>query len=92
MTGWPASSYCWSCDDAAGSDQVRPLLPGTGASLVLVTSRRHLTTLEDARAVSLDTLPPQDAAGLLVRLRPGPAWIPATRPWPRSPGCAGTFR
>ena len=55
-------------DDAAGSDQVRPLLPGTGASLVLVTSRRHLTTLEDARAVSLDTLPPQDAAGLLVRL------------------------
>src|SRR5207249_11195975 len=35
---------------------------------VLVTSRRHLTTLEDARAVSLDTLPPSDAAGLLVRL------------------------
>jgi tetratricopeptide (TPR) repeat protein/transcriptional regulator with XRE-family HTH domain len=60
-------------DDAAGSEQVRPLLPGTGASLVLVTSRRHLTTLEDARAVSLDTLPPRDAAELLVRLagRPG---------------------
>ena len=60
-------------DDAAGSEQVRPLLPGTGASLVLVTSRRHLTTLEDARAVSLDTLPPPDAADLLVRLaaRPG---------------------
>ena len=55
-------------DDAAGSDQVRPLLPGHGASLVLVTSRRHLTTLEDARAVSLDTLPSSDAAGLLVRL------------------------
>jgi tetratricopeptide (TPR) repeat protein len=60
-------------DDAAGSEQVRPLLPGTGASLVLVTSRRHLTTLEDARTVSLDTLPPRDAAELLVRLaaRPG---------------------
>lgn len=60
-------------DDAAGSDQVRPLLPGHDASLVLVTSRRHLTTLEDARAVSLDTLPPSDAAALLVRLaaRPG---------------------
>jgi tetratricopeptide (TPR) repeat protein/transcriptional regulator with XRE-family HTH domain len=55
-------------DDAAGSDQVRPLLPGTGGSLVLVTSRRHLTALEDARAVSLDALPPQDAAELLVRL------------------------
>jgi transcriptional regulator with XRE-family HTH domain len=60
-------------DDAAGSDQVKPLLPGTPGSLVLVTSRRHLTALEDARAISLDTLPPGEAAGLLVRLagRPG---------------------
>ena len=60
-------------DDAADSDQVRPLLPGTGRSLVLVTSRRHLSALEDATAVSLDTLPPGEAAGLLVRLagRPG---------------------
>ena len=55
-------------DDAAGSEQVLPLLPGTGGSLVLVTSRRHLTALEDATAVSLDTLPPGEAAGLLVRL------------------------
>ena len=60
-------------DDTAGSDQVRPLLPGSGSSLVLVTSRRHLTALEDARSVSLDTLSPRDAAELLVRLaaRPG---------------------
>jgi tetratricopeptide (TPR) repeat protein/transcriptional regulator with XRE-family HTH domain len=60
-------------DDAAGSEQVRPLLPGSGGSLVLVTSRRHLTALEDATAISLDTLPPEEAAGLLVRLaaRPG---------------------
>jgi tetratricopeptide (TPR) repeat protein/transcriptional regulator with XRE-family HTH domain len=55
-------------DDAASSEQVRPLLPGTGASLVLVTSRRHLSALEDATAVSLDTLPPGEAAALLVRL------------------------
>ena len=55
-------------DDAADSEQVRPLLPGTGGSLVLVTSRRHLTALEDATAISLDTLPPGEAAGLLVRL------------------------
>ncbi|HEV2255989.1 MAG TPA: helix-turn-helix transcriptional regulator, partial [Streptosporangiaceae bacterium] len=41
-------------DDAAGSEQVRPLLPGSGGSLVLVTSRRHLTALEDATAISLD--------------------------------------
>jgi tetratricopeptide (TPR) repeat protein/transcriptional regulator with XRE-family HTH domain len=55
-------------DDAAGSEQVRPLLPGSGGSLVLVTSRRHLSALEDVTAVSLDTLPPGEAAGLLVRL------------------------
>ena len=60
-------------DDAASSEQVRPLLPGAGGSLVLVTSRRRLTALEDARTISLDTLPPGEAAGLLVRLavRPG---------------------
>jgi tetratricopeptide (TPR) repeat protein/transcriptional regulator with XRE-family HTH domain len=60
-------------DDAADSEQVRPLLPGAGASLVLITSRRRLTALEDAKTISLDTLPPEEAAGLLVRLaaRPG---------------------
>ena len=60
-------------DDAASSEQVRPLLPGAGSSLVLVTSRRHLSALEDATAVSLDTLPAAEAAALLVRLagRPG---------------------
>ncbi len=60
-------------DDAAGSEQVRPLLPGAAGSLVLVTSRRHLTALEDARTLSLDTLPEGEAAELLVRLagRPG---------------------
>jgi len=43
--------------DAAGHEQVRPLLPGTAGSLVLVTSRRRLTALEDAAVLSLDTLP-----------------------------------
>ena len=55
-------------DDAASSEQVRPLLPGTDGSLVLVTSRRHLSALEDATAVSLDTLPAGEAAALLIRL------------------------
>jgi tetratricopeptide (TPR) repeat protein/transcriptional regulator with XRE-family HTH domain len=55
-------------DDATGSEQVRPLLPGAGGSLVLVTSRRHLSALDDATAISLDTLLPSDAAVLLVRL------------------------
>jgi hypothetical protein len=55
-------------DDAASSEQVRPLLPGSRGCLVLVTSRRHLSALEDATTVSLDTLPPEEAARLLVRL------------------------
>jgi tetratricopeptide (TPR) repeat protein len=55
-------------DDATGHDQVSPLLPATPGSLVLITSRRRLTALQDARAISLDTLPPGDAAELFVRL------------------------
>jgi tetratricopeptide (TPR) repeat protein/transcriptional regulator with XRE-family HTH domain len=55
-------------DDAISTEQVAPLLPGTGESLVLVTSRRHLTALDDAQVISLDVLPPDEAAELLVRL------------------------
>jgi hypothetical protein len=63
-------------DDAAGHEQVRPLLPGTPGSPVLVTSRRHLTALEEARAISFDTLPPAEAAELLVRLADRPDLTP----------------
>lgn len=55
-------------DDAAGHEQVRPLLPGTADSLVIVTSRRRLTALSDAAVISLDILPQTDAAALLGRL------------------------
>ena len=55
-------------DDAAGHEQVRPLLPGRPGSLVLITSRRRLAALEDAAVVSLDTLAPGEAAGLLACL------------------------
>jgi len=55
-------------DDAASHEQIRPLLPGTTGSLVLITSRRRLTALDDAAVISLDTLPPSEAAELLARL------------------------
>ena len=60
--------YLIVLDDAVGHDQVRPLLPGTAGSLVLITSRRHLTALEDAQAISLDVLPPAEASELMVKL------------------------
>src|SRR5262249_9482907 len=53
-------------DDAAGHEQVRPLLPGTAGSLVLITSRRRLTALEDAAVISLDTLSPGEAAARIA--------------------------
>ena len=59
-------------DDATGHEQVRPLLPGTAGSLVLITSRRRLTALEDASVISLDTLPPEEAADLMARLADRP--------------------
>ena len=55
-------------DDAAGHEQVRPLLPGAAGSLVLVTSRRRLTALEDSAVISLDILAPGEATALLTRL------------------------
>jgi tetratricopeptide (TPR) repeat protein/DNA-binding XRE family transcriptional regulator len=59
-------------DDAVGSDHVRPLLPGVPGSLVLISSRRHLTSLEDAQPISLDVLPAGEAAAMLTRLSARP--------------------
>ncbi|MDX3111532.1 tetratricopeptide repeat protein, partial [Nonomuraea angiospora] len=52
-------------DNAADETQVRPLLPGAGGCLVLITSRRRLSGL-DARTVSVDVLPPPDAIALFT--------------------------
>jgi tetratricopeptide (TPR) repeat protein/transcriptional regulator with XRE-family HTH domain len=64
-------------DDAEDSDQVAPLLPAAPGALVLITTRRRLAALDDARLLSLDTLPPEDAASLLARLAARPGLDPA---------------
>ncbi|WP_405864383.1 tetratricopeptide repeat protein [Streptomyces sp. NBC_01515] len=51
-------------DDAAGPQQLRPLLPGSSPSLIIVTSRRRLTGLPGIRSIQLDVLPPKDAVTL----------------------------
>ena len=79
-------------DDAASSEQVRPLLPGAGRSLVLVTSRRHLSALEDAAAISLDTLPPMRRQACWSGWPAGPGSARAIRRSGRSSGCAATCR
>ncbi|WBB61228.1 BTAD domain-containing putative transcriptional regulator [Streptomyces sp. WMMC500] len=58
-------------DNAQHADQVRPLLPGSGDSLVLVTSRDQfggLVAREGAVPLTLDVLAAAEARALLVRL------------------------
>jgi tetratricopeptide (TPR) repeat protein len=54
-------------DNAADADQVRPLLPGAGPSVALVTSRNRLLGLDEVPPVSLDVLTEQESAELLAR-------------------------
>jgi DNA-binding SARP family transcriptional activator/tetratricopeptide (TPR) repeat protein len=55
-------------DDAAGHDQIRPLLPVTGRCLILVTTRRRLPDSWGARALALDVLSVDDATALFSRI------------------------
>ena len=55
-------------DNVTNHDQVRPLLPGTAHSLVLITSRRRLTGLEGAEPITLGTLPNEDAIQLFTQI------------------------
>ena len=66
-------------DNARDTDQVRPLLPGSPGSLVVVTSRSQLTGLvaaEGATPLSLDVLTEEEAHELLGR-RLGPEVVAA---------------
>ncbi|MFG2999839.1 BTAD domain-containing putative transcriptional regulator [Streptomyces sp. NPDC048340] len=55
-------------DNALGADQVRQLLPGSSRALILITSRRRLTDLDGAHALSLDVLPAADALELFTAI------------------------
>jgi tetratricopeptide (TPR) repeat protein/DNA-binding XRE family transcriptional regulator len=63
-------------DNAADAAQIRPLLPGEGGCLVLVTSRTRLPGLDDAHTLTLDLLAADQAATLLRRVA-GPQRIGA---------------
>ncbi|GAA3398820.1 AfsR/SARP family transcriptional regulator [Streptomyces roseoviridis] len=55
-------------DNAPGAEWIRPLLPGSSRSLVLITSRRRLTDLDGAHTLALDVLPAADAEELFVAI------------------------
>ena len=55
-------------DGASSAAQVRPLLPGTAGSAVLVTSRARLPDLDGARFVELGALHPTNSVLLLARI------------------------
>jgi tetratricopeptide (TPR) repeat protein/DNA-binding SARP family transcriptional activator len=55
-------------DDAAGREQVRPLLPAAGRCLFLITTRRRLPGFDDALTVTLDVLSSEDAMSLFRRV------------------------
>ncbi|MER7753260.1 tetratricopeptide repeat protein [Kitasatospora sp. NPDC097643] len=55
-------------DNAVDESQVRPLLPGSGPAMTLVTSRNALPGLESVHRLRLDALAPAEAADLLARI------------------------
>jgi DNA-binding SARP family transcriptional activator len=58
-------------DNAAGADQIRPLLPAGSTSFAIITSRQRLTPLivtDGVRRIDLDALTPDDATALLRRI------------------------
>lgn len=65
-------------DDAASAAQVEPLLPGTGGSAVIITSRSPLAAPPGARLLPLQPLTPTEANDLLSRIA-GPARVAAER-------------
>jgi transcriptional regulator with XRE-family HTH domain len=74
-------------DDAVGSEQVLPLLPGAGGNMVLITSRRS-TRPRSAWIRCRPRRPPGCSSGWQA----GPGSARLTRGYGRSSGCAGSCR
>jgi tetratricopeptide (TPR) repeat protein/DNA-binding SARP family transcriptional activator len=55
-------------DDAAGHDQIGPLLPVTSQCLILITTRRRLPDFGGARSLTLDVLSVDEAITLFRRI------------------------
>jgi tetratricopeptide (TPR) repeat protein/DNA-binding SARP family transcriptional activator len=55
-------------DDVLSEEDIRPALPTAGNSLTLITTRKRLHGLDDARAVGLDVLPANDAITLFTQI------------------------
>ncbi|MFD0636115.1 ATP-binding protein [Catenulispora yoronensis] len=55
-------------DNAADEKQVRDLIPASPGCLVLVTSRRSMSGIDDAMVFQLELLGPAESAGLIARI------------------------
>lgn len=55
-------------DNAASEQQIRPLLPSSPGLVVLVTSRRQLANLHEAQSITLETMTPEHAAAMFLKL------------------------
>lgn len=74
-------------DNAAGTAQIRPLIPGHQGCLVLVTARNRLSGLDEAHPLALDALPEPEAVALFREVA-GPGRIDAADPAdPADPAC-----
>ncbi len=55
-------------DDVAGADQIQAIVPRASECLILITSRRGLSALNDTSMLTLEVLPARDAITLFNRV------------------------
>ncbi len=76
LAGWVSLWRSWTADrrllvvldDARDEEQVRPLLPGSSGSGVIVTSTRRLARLEGAEFVALGVMSTAEAGDMFARI------------------------